>query len=167
MKYGFKNAIASLLICALTLTLIGCGNKNILFKDDTYTITKTDKQVVIAVNDGASAPSVHNAAKEYIDTACPCLYVLDYSGATLTVSSHDYDGDAKDNYTTWELCAADGIIFNMISVVDDKGIVTVDSVTIPQEEHQYVGEYYTGGFFEFNALGEVSCITFYGETVIQ
>lgn len=150
----------------LLILLVGCGN-NVLFKDDTYVITNGKNDVNIEIVTSYT-PKVHDAAKKYIDdVSLPCLSILKYENDVLTVSSHDYDGDAKDDFKLWKLSCADNITFNCITVVDDKGDVTVDNIVIPKEEYKYIGEYYTGGYVEFNTNGEVSCVSFYGDTVIQ
>lgn len=165
MRY-MKKVIVFIMVCAF-LFLVGCGNKNVLFKDDVYTITRGDQGVTVSVTKGAVVPNLHNAAKEYIDTDLPCLSILEYENNVLTVSSHDYDGDAKDDFKLWKLNCTDNITFKCITVVDDKGDVTVDNIAIPAEEYQYIGEYYTGGYVELNTNGEVSCVSFYGDTIIQ
>lgn len=161
-----KKLIVFVLV-SLSLLLIGCEDKNVLYKDDTYVITKTETSVDVQIV-GSYAPVVHDAAKEYInDTQLPCLYVLSYEDNVLTVTSHDYDGDAKRDFKQWKLSASKDIAFSYVSVVDDNGNVTIDNAQIPKEDYKYIGEYYTGGYFEFNNTGEVTKIIFYGDTIIQ
>lgn len=166
MRY-MKKVIVFIMVCAF-LFLVGCGNKNFLFKDDVYTITRGDQGVTVSVNKGAVVPNLHDAAKKYIDTdSLPCLAILNYKDNKLTVASHYYDGDSKDDFKLWKLTAADDIVFSMVSIVDDKGIVSIDNITIPRQEYQYIGEYYTGGYFDFDNSGKVTHVIIYGETVIQ
>ena len=159
-----------LLLLALVFALLlvcGCGNKNVLFKDDIYTITLGEEKVEVAVSEGAVTPPVHTAAKEYIDDSLPCLYVLSFEDRVLTVSSYDYDGDAKEDFKLWKLKCADNATFNSIMVIEKKGKASVTPEDIPPEAEKYIGDYYTGGYFEFNDEGLVSHITFYGETIVQ
>ena len=36
-----------------------------------------------------------------------------------------------------------------------------------EEDYQYIGEYYTGGYLEVSEEGTVKSIVFYGELIIQ
>lgn len=150
------------------ILLAGCSNKNVLFKDDIYTITKGENGVEVSIREEAVVPTVHDVAKEYIDDrALPCLAVLSYEDNLLTVASYDYDGDAKDDFKLWKLTTTDNATFNSIMVIDKKGRASLTVEDIPPEAEKYIGDYYTCGYFEFNPNGEVTHVTFYGDTVIQ
>lgn len=155
-------------ISLVLLMIIGCGaNKNILFKDEIYVITKVENGVKVELNSDAHIPTVHDAAIEYVNTNAPFLRVLKYSDNYLTVTSYDYDGDTKQDFKTWEIAADKNVKFNSITVVDDKGEVTIDDILIPDEEYQYIGEFYTCGYVEFNDKCEITHVTFYGDIIIQ
>lgn len=155
--------VSTLILIAL---IIGCGDSNVLFKDNTYVIEKEENDVSVQVVN-SYVPSVHNIAKEYIDTHNPCLYILEYNKNKLTVSSYNYDGDSEANFKLWKLDCVDHIIFKSVTIFDDNGDVTVENIEIPIEEYKYIGEYYTVGYVEFDTSGEVSSVTFYGETITE
>lgn len=156
------------LVIALSLFLFsGCGDSSLLYKDGTYIIKRSENGVSVEIV-ASYVPSVHEVAKEYIDvTTMPYLTILKHKDGKLTVSSYNYDRDAKKNFKLWTLDTSNNITFNSITVVDDNGDVSVENVILSQEDYQYIGEYYSHGYFEFNNTGKVEHITFYGETVIQ
>lgn len=161
-----KKIIVFALVCALVL-LSGCGD-NALFKDKTYIIKEVDEQVTVSVRVGAKAPKVHESVKEHINTqTMPCLTILKYENDTLTVSSHNYDGDAKKKFKTATFAAAKDIVFETLTVVEDKGEVTSDFSAVPKEAYQFIGEFYTYGYCDINASGEITHVIFYGETIIE
>lgn len=142
----------------------------VLFCDDTYLVVNLwGCTYCYQNNDAEYIPEVHNIALETIGTESitkPLLHVLELNDGTLTVSSHDYDGDSKDLFTTWQLPVADNATYKLVTVnvINDKA--TMDVVDLTEEDTQYIGEYYTGGFFEFNDDGEVTHIDFYGLTEV-
>lgn len=156
------------------LDLFDCDGEKIetakvLFLDKSYLVIDIWNDIYVYENENGYAQTVHEAALDHVNTeeTFPCLAVLEFEDNLFTVSSHDYDGDTPDLFERFELKAAEGITFNSVSVTDDNGMVIVDDVTLPEIEYQYIGEYYTHGFFEFNQEGEVTHITFYGELIIQ
>ena len=166
MKTTFTRIISLMLAVSLAVLLVGCTDQNVLYKDKIYTITKGEEKVTVSVNEGAKAPSVHEAGRQYIDIMQPYLYVLNFQDGILTVSSHDYDADAKDNFKLWELQAAKDISFNSIIVFDKNGKVTVSDDELTEKDEYLLGDFYNCGYLEFNASGEVSHITFYGEIIV-
>lgn len=161
-----KTKITYIISLMLAVVLIGCIDQNLLYKDEIYTITGGEQGVTVSVNEGAKAPQVHEAGKQYVDIMQPYLYVLSFQDGVLTVSSHDYDADAKDNFKLWELKAAKDISFNSVIVFDKGGKVTVSDDTLTEKDEHLLGDFYNCGYLEFNAGGEVSHITFYGEIVV-
>ena len=141
----------------------------ILFLDKYYLVLNVWGKTYTYANKKLSLPTVHTEAKENVDStqSFACLSVFGYADGKITASSHDYDGDAADNFEKWQLNAASEISFDSVSVVDDNGMVIVDEIALPESEYQYIGDYYTCGFFEFNENGQVSHVTFYGETIIE
>lgn len=142
----------------------------ILYCDDTYLVINLwGRTYCYQNNDAKYIPEVHKIALETIGTeniTKPLLHVIDSNDGTLTVSSHNYDGDSKDLFTTWQLPIANDATYKLVTVnvVNDKA--TMDVVDLTKKDTQYIGEYYTGGFFEFNDAGEVTHIDFYGLTEV-
>ena len=158
------------LVLALTLVLfVGCTDENLLYQDNCYLVEKGENGVSVSVEVIASCiPSVYDAVKEEIDvTNMPCLAILNYKDGILTVSSFNYDGDAKDEFKLWKLDADDNITFKSISVTDTNGDISIENTVLPKEEYKYIGEHYTYGYFRFNDIGKVTKVIFYGENIIE
>lgn len=143
----------------------------VLFCDDTYLIVNLwGKTYCYQNNDAEYIPKVHDIALDAAGTeniTKPLLHVIESNNGVLTVSSHDYDGDSKDLFTTWQLPVADNVTYNCITVNVINGVATMEVVDLSAEDAQHIGEYYTCGFFEFNDDGEVTHITFYGLTEVM
>ena len=142
----------------------------VLFCDDTYLVVNLWDDTYCYQNLNTEyLPEVHEIALEVVGTekiTKPLLYVVEASEGTLTVSSHYYDGDSKDLFTTWQLPVADGATYKSVTVNVVNDVATLDVIDLTDEDIQYIGEYYTGGYFEFNEAGEVTNIIFYGETTV-
>ena len=142
----------------------------ILFCDDTYLVVNLwGDTYCYQNNDAEYIPEVHSSALDVCGTdevTKPLLYVVESQDGVLTVSSHDYDGDSKDLFTTWQIPVASDATYKSVTVnvINDKA--TLEVIDLTDEDAQYIGEYYTGGFFEFNEAGEVTNIIFYGETIV-
>lgn len=142
----------------------------ILFLDDMYLVIDVwGKAYSYQNNDAAYLPEINEAVKQQTtleDTIKPCLSVLEFGGEELIVSSYEYDRDSAALFEEWTLKAAEDITFDSISVTIENNETKIDYYTLTKEDYQYVGEYYTGGYFYFNDAGEVEHITFYGELII-
>ncbi len=157
-----------------TIDLFDCDGEKletakVLFLDKNYLVIDIWDDVYVYANQKGYVQTVHEGALDHVNTdeTFPCLAVLEYENNKFTVSSHNYDGDTPDLFERFELEAAEGVTFKSVSVTDDNGVVIVDDITLSESEYQYIGEYYSHGFFEFNENGQVTHITFYGEIVIQ
>ena len=142
----------------------------ILFVDDFYLIVDMWGKVYTYENQKANLPQANEIAATEIGNAeftKPCLMVLGYENNELTVSSHNYDGDSKKLFKEWKLKAAPDIKFKDVSVKVENGVPTMVVKELVEEDYQYIGEYYTGGYFEISEEGTVKSIVFYGELIIQ
>ena len=142
---------------------------NILYLDKTYLVINVWDKVYTYANQKGNVPTVHNELiqKQETTKTLSALSVLDYKNNKITVSSHDYDADAKNNYDVWHLDVAEDIGFSSIMVLQENGRTTIAQEEIPLKDSDFIGVYYTYGYFEFNTKGEVSHITFYGEILNQ
>ena len=142
----------------------------VLFCDDTYLVVNLwGDTYCYQNNDAEYLPEVHKLALDVVGTeniTKPLLFVVESGEGVLTVSSHEYDGDSKDLFTTWQIPVASDATYKSVTVnvINDKA--TLEVIDLTDEDAQYIGEYYTGGFFEFNEAGEVTNIIFYGETIV-
>lgn len=142
----------------------------ILFADNTYLIVDMWDRVYVYENRDGYLPEVNEIAAEEVGNAeitKPCLTVLGYQNNELTVSSHNYDGDSKKLFKEWKLKASPDIKFKDVSVKVENDIPTMEVKTLTQEDRQYIGEYYTGGYLEIDREGIVQSIVFYGELIIH
>lgn len=157
-----------------TVELYDCDGElletaKILFLDELYLVIDIWDSVYVYENQNGYIPAVHEEVRDEVlgEITKPCFSVLEYKDNKLLVSSYDYDGDTPDLFEKWELGAEDDISFKTVTVVDDNGSVSVERAVLNAEDYQYIGEYYTCGYFEFDQNGNVTAITFYGDTVIQ
>ncbi len=143
----------------------------ILFCDDTYLVVNLWGRTYCYQNlDAEYIPEAHSSALEVCGTdkiTKPLLTVLGLEDNILSVTSHDYDGDAKDMFATWEVPVADDVEYKSVSVKVENDVASVETVELTDDDIEYIGEYYTGGFFEFNDEGQVTSVIFYGELIIQ
>lgn len=158
----------SLLLYDCDETLIEEGK--VLFCDDTYLVVNLwDNTYCYQNNDSKYLPEVHSSALNIVGTeniTKPLLYIIESSEGMLTVSSHEYDGDSKDLFTTWQIPVASDVTYKSVTVNIVNDVASLEVFDLTDEDIQYVGEYYTGGYFEFNKSGEVKNIIFYGETIV-
>ena len=142
----------------------------VLFCDDTYLVVNLWGHTYCYQNNNAEyIPEVHDIALDTVGTeniTKPLLYIVELNNGTLTVASYEYDGDSKDLFTTWQLKVAENITYNCVSINVVNDIATMEVLDLTAEDTQHIGEYYTGGFFEFNDDGQVTHITFYGLTEV-
>ncbi len=142
----------------------------ILFCDDTYLVVNLWGDTYCYQNiDSDYIAEVHNIALKATGTeeiTKPCLAVLGLEDGVLTVSSYNYDYDAKDSFKTWQLPIADDFKCTSVSVTVENDSADIDVVTLDEDDLQYIGEYYTYGYFDFNEEGQVTNIVFYGENII-
>ena len=156
-----------------TISLFDCDGvlvetAEILFLDNSYLIINLWDKIYTYANQEAYVPVMHEEVTKHQDSTeqFACLAILDYKDNAITVASHYYDGDAKKDFKLWKLDTDENITVNSITVIDNKGSVSVENITLKQEDYQYIGEYYTHGFIEFDDGGKVKHITIYGETTI-
>lgn len=161
--------LITLIIALMLFLLSGCGDDTLLYQDSTYVIRKGENGAEVGIEVvSSSVPSVYDEVKDEINiNTMPCLTIIKYQDGIITVSSFNYDGDAKDEFELWELECADDISFKSITVTDSNGDVLVENVVLPKKEEKYIGEYYTYGFFEFDNNAKVSKVIFYGENIIE
>ncbi len=97
------------------------------------------------------------------------LYILGYGENEITVAPIGYDGDAKKDFEPYirNIKLRDDAEFYSVTTVDDKGEVTTEHTKLSEEDENFIGEYYTGGFVNFDAEGNVKYIVFYGKTTIM
>ena len=142
----------------------------ILYLDKTYLVIDLWSKILCYENLNAYHSTVYKEAINEVnpeELTHPYLMILGYKDGKLTVSDYNYDGDAKADFKTWELKASENIIFKSVDVKDDNGKVTVEAFELKEDDIQYVGEYYTIGYFDINRDGEVQSVVFYGELIIQ
>ncbi|MBR5473307.1 MAG: hypothetical protein IKU82_04900 [Clostridia bacterium] len=141
----------------------------VMFLDQCYLVVDLWDDVYVYENQKGHKCTVYDEVKQYVldDFTKPFINVLKFEDGVLTVTSHDYDGDTPDLFEKWELTVADDVSFKEVSVTDNKGEVSAIRRVLTEEDYQYIGEYYTAGYFTFNEDGQVTDIVFYGELVIQ
>lgn len=102
------------------------------------------------------------------DVNAPHLTVLGLNGGRLTVAPYNYDGDSVKLFEDYirELPVADGLKCISVDVRIENGAEQVEVQELNDEDKEYIGEYYTGGFLKFNEYGEVSEIIFFGITEV-
>ena len=164
-RYDASNHSILLLDCDKEIIEKG----TILYVDDWYFIVDLWERCYVYENTDKERPLPHSCALEYTQTeemTKPLLYVLDYEDGMLTVSSHDYDGDAAADFDVWTLPISEDFSCSSVSVTIDQGNESVEVVTLTEDDFEYMGEYYTGGYVEMNRDGEVASIVFYGELII-
>ena len=142
----------------------------VLFCDDTYLVVNLWGNTYCYENlDAKYFPEVHSSAIDVVGTeniTKPLLYVVESNEDVLTVSSYEYDGDAKDMFQTWQIPIASDAAYKSVTVNVVNDVASLEVFDLTEEDIQYIGEYYTCGYFEFNESGEVSNIIFYGETIV-
>ncbi len=143
----------------------------LLYADEDYLILKFDDGVHI-FKDNASEiyDTVHVGAVQYFpEGERALLTALSYEDAVLTVAPYNYDADAKEFFKDriYQLATGDDVVFSSVNVTVDNGKPHVETFELDREELLYVGEYYTSGFFMFDAEGNVDRIIFYGENWID
>ena len=156
-----------------TISLFDCDGAlvetaEILFLDKTYLIINVWDKIYTYANQKAEVPVMHEEVTKHQESTeqFACLAILEYKDNAITVASHYYDGDAKKDFKLWQLDASENITFNSVTVIDNNGAVSVENKELTQEDYQYIGEYYTHGFIEFDEEGKVHHVTIYGETTI-
>ena len=143
----------------------------ILFCDDTYlTINIWNNTYVYENVDSDFIPEVHTCAQEDIYSTLvtmPYVSTLDYEDGILTIASHNYDGDAKDNYETWQIPVIENAKYRsiVVTVVNDEAEKEVTYLSA--DDLDKVGEDYTHGYLEFSPKGDIIRITFYGENIVE
>ncbi len=141
----------------------------ILFCDDMYLVIDLWSSVYVYENTAGFLPEVHAEAKDIIEddgSTKPYLAVLDYEDKALTLSSYDYDGDAKDEYNVWDLPAADDVEFKSVSVMVKNDVAETDVKILSSEDIKDIGDFYTCGYVNINSDGLVEEVIFYGETIV-
>lgn len=141
----------------------------VLYVDDWYLMVDLWGRCYVYENINAECPKSHSDALEYTKTdemTKPCLAVLEYEDGMLQVSSHDYDGDAASDFEKWTLPVSKDFSCSTVSVTVKNQKATVEAMELTEEDFEYIGEYYSHGYFEMNRDGEVSNIVFYGELII-
>lgn len=141
----------------------------VMFLDECYLVVDLWDDVYVYENQNGHKCTVYDEVKKYVldDFTKPFINVLKFEDGILTVTSHDYDGDTPDLFERWNLIVSDDVSFKEVSVTDNKGEVNAIRRVLTEEDYQYIGEYYTAGYFTFNEVGQVTDVVFYGETVIQ
>ena len=142
----------------------------VLFVDKMYLIISLWEKLYVYQNTKDYSPEYHEIAAAHIndkESVKPCLTVLGYENDTLTVSSYNYDGDSKKLFNVWKLKADPNITFKDVSIKVENDAPTITVKELKEEDYQYVGEYYTGGYLEIDQNGIVKSIVFYGELIIH
>lgn len=144
-------------------------SSKVLFLDECYLVVDLWDDVYVYENQKGHKCTVYDEVKKYVldDFTKPFINVLKFEDGILTVTSHDYDGDTPDLFERWNLIVSDDVSFKEVSVTDNKGEVNAIRRVLTEEDYQYIGEYYTAGYFTFNEDGQVADVVFYGELVIQ
>ena len=53
-----------------------------------------------------------------------------------------------------------------MSVTVDNGVSDTEIKKLEESDHQFIGEYYSGGYIKFDSKNEISEIVFYGSLEI-
>lgn len=142
----------------------------VLYADDLYLVVDLWGRSYVYENLNEELPTVRTCALDYTGTGeitKPCLHVLGYEDGVLTVSSYDYDGDAAADYELWELPVSEDVTFTSVTVNVVGDTETVEFLKLSESDYEHIGEFYTGGYLEFNGDGEVASVVFYGELIVQ
>lgn len=142
----------------------------VLYADNWYLVVNLWGRAYVYENLNEERPTVRTCALELVGTeemTKPCLHILSYENGMLSVSSHDYDGDAAADYEVWTLQVNEDVVFTsvLVNVVGDTE--TVEFLKLSERDYEYIGEFYTGGYVEINGAGEVASVVFYGELIVQ
>lgn len=155
------------------INLYGCdGEKaqiDVIYADNDSLCLKIDGEALTFKNrDSKLEVSLRECAEEYVKEGALPLTVLSFEKGKITLAPYNYDGDARDSFADYifTLDTTDDISFVSVSVKEERGEETMEVYELTKEDHQYVGEYYTGGFVEINGEGKVSSVVFYGELII-
>ncbi len=141
----------------------------VLYADDLYLIVDLWGQCYVYENIDKERPTPHISALEYTETnemSKPCLTVLGLEDSILTVSAYNYDRDAASNFEVWTLPVSEDFSCSTVSVTVENEESKVDVAQLTEADYEYIGDYYSYGYFEMNREGEVSSIVFYGELII-
>ena len=166
-KFCYRSTDRSILLLDSENEIIETGN--ILYVDDLYLIVDLWERCYVYENLNQERPIPHASALEYTgfeEMTKPFLTVLSYDNGMLTVSSYDYDGDASSDFEVWTLPVSEDFSCSTVSVTVENGSDSIEVSKLTESDYTYLGEYYTGGYFEINRNGEVSNIVFYGELII-
>ena len=143
----------------------------ILFCDDAYLAINIWNNTYVYDNiDSDFVPHVHTCAQEDIYSSLvtmPFVSILDYEDGILTIASHNYDADAKDDFETWQIPVIENVKCRSINVTVVNGEAEKEVTYLSADDLDKVGEDYTHGFLEFSPKGNIVRITFYGENIVE
>lgn len=145
---------------------------NVIYYDGYYLCLYLEQQQecrVFVDSDYADSPYVEHDPHGFVSDNWVELHILGYDGIALKAAPLNYDGDAKKDFEEYikELKVTDDIEFYCVTTVDDKGEVTTEHFKLEAEDMEYIGEYYTGGYAQLDAEGNIRYMVFYGKTIIQ
>lgn len=143
---------------------------NIKYADNMYLVVDLWGSCYVYENIDMEKTIPRDCALEYVfkdNLTKPFLQVLDYKNGTLTVSAHDYDGDAAADFDIWTFDTDENISFLNVEVRVENGKESIEVLELTKDDYENIGDFYTGGYFEINEEGKVVSIVFYGETICE
>lgn len=142
----------------------------ILYCDSMYLVVTLWDGCYVYRNLESPGPEVRACAQAAVgvwEEDMPCLTVLGLEDGLLSVSACNYDGDAPDGFGIWQLETAEDVRFSCVTVTDDNGTETVETLELGTGDPERIGEDFTYAYLRFDADGRVTRVVFYGETVIS
>ena len=145
---------------------------NVIYYDQYYLCLylEAEKECRVFVDsDYASSPYAEQDPFYFASDNWLELHVLDYDSEYLKAAPYNYDGDAREEFKEYikELTVSDDVEFYSVTSVDNKGELTTEHFKLSEEDIEFIGEYYTGGYAQFDMEGNIRYVVFYGKTVIR
>ncbi|MBR4881498.1 MAG: hypothetical protein IKU19_06155, partial [Clostridia bacterium] len=156
------------------ITVKGCdgdASMKVIYYDEFYLCLYLEAEGecrVFADESYANADYTEHDPATFVNDGWAELYVLDYDGNELTLAPIGYDGDAKAEFEEYirKIKVSDDVEFYSVSTVDN-GVITTEHFKLEETDEEFIGEYYTGGFVNFDVDGDIKYVVFYGKTTIQ
>lgn len=94
--------------------------------------------------------------------------LLGFEDGLLTVAPFNYDRDSHKLFADniFKIKASDSLKCKSVSVTVDNGVSDTEIKKLEESDHQFIGEYYSGGYIKFDSKNEISEIVFYGSLEI-
>ncbi len=142
----------------------------ILYADKYYLIINLWNNIYFYENIHNTHSALQDCALEYVNpnnVTMPCLSILEFKDNFLSVSSHNYDRDAADNFNVWQLPVSQDVVFKNVSVTIENEQELVETNTLTENDYEHIGNFYTYAYLDMNTEGEVTNVIFYGKTLID